>query len=129
MNNNNSKSIYSLNLVCLCFKLNDDIKKLIYEKIKEISVDIIRREWYNYIERVWHDPFDLLLEISSLKLISDSNILETIQKIHLIQKKLNINMIDKEWWQKTISEIKTKIMITNFTHISQINLLLNNLIQ
>jgi len=128
MINNNSKSIYSLNLVCLSFKLNDDIKRLIYEKIKEISVDIIIREWYKYIQRVIIIPCYLLLEISKLKLISDSNILETIKKIHLIQKNLNTNMIDKAWWQKNIFKIKTKIMMTN-EYCIEIHLLLDTLIK
>jgi hypothetical protein len=128
INNNNSKSIYSLNLVCLSFKLNDDIKRLIYEKIKEISVDIIIREWFKYIKRVIIIPCYLLLEISKLKLISDSNILETIKKIHLIQKNLNTNMIDKAWWQKNIFKIKTKIMMTN-EYCIEIHLLLDTLIK
>jgi hypothetical protein len=128
MINNNNKSIYSLNLVCLSFKLNDDIKRLIYEKIKEISVDIIITEWYNYIQRVIILPCYLLLEISKLKLISDSNILETIKKIHLIQKNLNTNMIDKAWWQKNIFKIKTKIMMTN-EYCIEIHLLLDTLIK
>ena len=134
---NNNKSIYSLNLICLSFKLNDDIKRLLYEKIKEISVDIIIREWFKYIKRVIIIPCYLLLEISKLNLISDSNILETIQNIHLIQKNLNTNMIDKEWLNRQIFKIKTKIMVTHncSIHTSQhinnfikINLLLDTLI-
>jgi len=125
---NNNKSIYSLNLICLRFKLNDDIKRLLYEKIKEISVDIIIREWFKYIKRVIIIPCYLLLEISKLKQIFDSNILETIQNIHLIQKNLNTNMIDKEWLNRQIFKIKTKIMMTN-EYCIEIHLLLDTLIK
>jgi len=112
--------------LCDNYKINNDIKQILWTKIKDENVNIIRFKWLLYIKKVFIDPLKIFLDIKNTFTILNSNHINLLIYInkYISFKLMKNDIID--WWEYALMKLKLKIIIAeNFRRRDNLYLLLD----